>query len=51
MGSKKNKSLKDLLLDLSEQVIQKDDMTKIIGGTSKHQISQGNRGCGGIVPQ
>ena len=51
MGSKKNKSLKDLLLDLSEQVIKKDDMTKIIGGTSKHQVSQGNRGCGGIVPQ
>ena len=51
MGNKKGKNLKDLLLDLSEQVIQKDDMTKIIGGTSKHQIIQGNRGCGGIVPQ
>ncbi len=51
MGSKKNKNLRDLMIDLHEQVIQNDDMNKIIGGTSKHQISQGNRGCGGIVPQ
>jgi len=51
MGSKKSKNLKDLIIDLHEQVIKNDDMTKIIGGTTKHQITQGNRGCGGIVPQ
>ena len=51
MGSKKSKNLRDLVVDLKEQVMQKDDMSKIIGGTSKHQISQSNRGCGGIVPQ
>ncbi len=51
MGNKKSKNLRDLIIDLREQVMQSDDMTKIIGGTSKHQISQGDRGCGGIVPQ
>ena len=51
MGSKKNKGLRELMTDLQEQVIQKDDLAKIIGGTSNHQPNQGNRGCGGIVPQ
>ncbi len=51
MGSKKNKSLRDLMIDLREQVIQNDDMGKIYGGTTNHQTTQGNRGCGGIVPQ
>ena len=53
MGSKKNKnlSLRDLMIDLRDKVIQDDDMGKIYGGTSNHQNTDGNRGCGGIVPQ
>ncbi len=51
MGSKKNKNLKDLMIDLCEQVIKGDDMGKLYGGTSNHQPPHGNRGCGGIVPQ
>ena len=50
MGSKKSKNLRDLMRDLHQQVIQHDDMTKIIGGTT-NQGNQGDSGCGGIVPQ
>ena len=50
MGSKKNKNLRDLMIDLNQQVIDNDDMTKIIGGTT-NQPHQGAQGCGGIVPQ
>jgi hypothetical protein len=50
MGSKKNKTLKDFINALGDQVISKNKLGKLYGGT-KHQTSQGNQGCSGIVPQ
>ena len=49
MGNKSKKSLADLSHDL-DLVMQKDDMTRIFGGTGKGVRNTWNS-CGGIVPQ
>lgn len=52
MGNKSKKSLADLSDDLDLQnVMKKNDMTKIFGGTLKGIRSGWNSSCGGIVPQ
>ncbi|MFT5385995.1 MAG: hypothetical protein ACI8VT_003109 [Saprospiraceae bacterium] len=51
MGSKKNKSpLRDLMYDLQNSVIQKDDMSQMFGGTNNHN-NHDNSGIGDDVPQ
>lgn len=51
MGNKSKKSLADLSNDLDLQnVMKKNDMTKIFGGTLKGLRTSWSS-CGGIVPQ
>ncbi len=50
MGNKSKKSLADLSHDLDIQVMQKDDMTRLFGGTRKGGKNTWNS-CGGIIPQ
>ena len=51
MGSKKNKSpLRDIMYDLQNSVLQKDDMSHMYGGTTNHNNND-NSGIGDDVPQ
>ena len=50
MGNKSKRSLADLSHDLDLQVMQKDDMNKIFGGTDRGGKNTWNS-CGGITPQ
>ncbi len=50
MGNKKHKSpLRDLMYDLQNSVLQKDDMSQMYGGITNH--SNDNSGIGDDCPQ
>lgn len=49
MGKKNKSLLTDLMYDLQNSVLQKDDMSQMIGGTTNH--NRDNSGIGDDCPQ
>jgi len=50
MGKKNKSLLTDLMYDLQNSVLQRDDMSQMIGGTTNHN-NKDNRGIGDDCPQ
>lgn len=50
MGKKNKSLLTDLMHDLQNSVLQKDDMSTMVGGTTNHNNND-NRGIGDDCPQ